>query len=571
MAFLIIMSVIVFIVFASCNRTGWKADFLNSGFAKGLFRAPATENSIVGICQSDDPMLDSPVDIDQKLTIEEVDAVTRKAVERAGGLDNIVDNGDWVLIKVNMILHDSPILIKGSATDLRIVKSLIRQLIEQGRARRITIGEGAAFHPGDVPFKVDWEHYGNLSYDGIVKDLDATTDIQVDRINFNRESEASPFKKNLPVPGGGLERDSYTIPSAITDCDKFFVVSVMKTHVLVNATLTLKNYIGISPSSIYGVAGVIGHLGVPHSELPFGLIAPEFSDTTDRTVVDLFSYHPADFGIIGCFRGMEGNGPVNGHSVRRNIVLAGADPLALDAVGSYYMGMNPWDLDYLHWAFMKGHGNTFDLKKITVNGPDNTGGPAMKMIDEIRNLYAFKAFNKPWIWPFQGRGIRMWLLNGPHDGSDIELDYLDGQESSVSPVEDDMTAGKKWTFFADYNDHMDLESFYKGPSNCMTYAYTTVVAEQPMDTQLRFASDNGIKIILNGETVYTKQDTGAFLFVDGIPLPWVEKKVAVHLKKGVNRLLVKVYNRSNAYGFSMFVSEPDGDTPIGIRYEVPRI
>ena len=199
----------------ACNQLEWKSDFLNSEFGKLLFRAPAVDNSMVGICQSDDPMLSAPVDIDQEVTCEQVDQITRRAVERSGGLNNVIDEGDWVVIKVNMVVHYNPLIIKGTATDPRVVKSLIQQIIEQGRARRVTVAEGCATHPGDLPFTVNWKYYNNLSYDGITKELDATTDMKIDWININQESEASPFARNIPVPGGGLEKETYTLPTAI--------------------------------------------------------------------------------------------------------------------------------------------------------------------------------------------------------------------------------------------------------------------------------------------------------------------------------------------------------------------
>lgn len=565
MIFLMVMVVCVSIV--ACDKMGWKSDFMNSDFAAGVFRSPATENSIVGVCQSDDENLKMPVDINQKLSYQQVSDITRLAVERAGGLDQVVDYGDWVLIKVNIAFHQTPYTIKGSASDLRIAKSLVEQLIEQGRAERITIGEGCASHPGKLPFMVHYPHYDNLSYDDLVKELDETTDIQVDWINFNRESEKSPFKRDIPIPGGGLEKDKYTLPSAIVDCDKFIVLSSMKTHFITNTTMTHKNYIGIAPSAIYGIPGGITHILEPHVAPPFRGLFKNYMHTTDRTVADLFSLRPADFGIVGCFLGMEGNGPVFGKTIKRNIVFAGSDPLALDAAGSYYMGMNPWDQDYLHWSFQKGHGNTFGLEKIIINGPDNTSGKAKPMIDKILSDYNLAAFKKPTMVPFQGRANRIWLLNGPHKGNDIQKDYLGGAEIDIEPIENEITSGKPWELFFDYSDYMDLANYYKGVSNCVSYAYTNIISKESMPAEFWFSGDNGMKIFLNGEVVFEETDTSVNRKLPGNP--FARNKIKVNLNEGKNKLLVKVQNKAYAYGFSLYVCEPDGDTPLGIRYELP--
>jgi hypothetical protein len=101
----------------------------------------------------------------------------------------------------------------------------------------------------------------------------------------------------------------------------------------------------------------------------------------------------------------------------------------------------------------------------------------------------------------------------------------------------------------------------------MTYAYANIIAEKAMsNAELRFAADNGIKIWLNGVSVFN--DGAMKEFPSGFGNPWYTNTVKVNLNKGKNRLLVKVYNSYGAYGFSMYVSEPDGDTPVGLKYGV---
>ena len=570
---LFIFFVIVSIGYISCDGTtppdtNYKTNFMGSEFYKGLFRGAPAGKSLVGLCQSNDAELGSLAKpLNAELTYEHVDAITRKAIARAGGLESVMEVGDeWVLIKPNMVEHAGNLGHKGVATDLRVMKSVIQQLIElpaNKRPKRITVGEGGGNWSGSAGFTAKWKHYDNLSYDGMLKDFGAKyPDIQFDWIDFNNESNDSPFAPEKEVPGGGLESASFTLPEAIQKCDKFIVVSVMKTHEMVKTTLTHKNYIGISPSSIYGIVG-LSHFGIPHGATVTDKRI-DYTNTIDRSVVDLFSFHPADFSVSECFWGTEETGPREGWEIKRNIVFAGKDPLAHDAVGTYYMGFNPYDLDYLHWSWMKGFGNTFDLNYINVNGPDNLM-KARPGIDKLRSNNNLKDFVKQALTAHQGRGIRMWLLNGPHDGTNINTDYLGG-ELTASPVEGDSAAGKQWQTFADYSDYMDLANFLEGPSSCMTYAYTNVYSEKAISAELRFASDNGIKIIFNGEVVYTNASTGDF--PSGQGNPWVEDSVKVNLKAGKNTLLVKVYNEANAYGFSMYVSETDADTPVGVTSEL---
>ena len=112
----------------------------------------------------------------------------------------------------------------------------------------------------------------------------------------------------------------------------------------------------------------------------------------------------------------------------------------------------------------------------------------------------------------------------------------------------------------DIYDYLDLAKYYSSPSGCVVYAFTRVYADSAMTVRLRFGSDDGIKIWLNGDSIYANASTGSWSLV--------QQDIPITLVKGVNRLLVKIKNTSGEYGFSMFVSESDGDTPLRIKYSL---
>jgi len=554
----VLLSLLVFISWDIVNTGKQKqVEFIHPALL-GAVTATLNNNSIVGIATSEDSILgELAAPIDSILTYEQVDSITRLAIQRAGGLADIIQPGDWVVIKPNIVtFYGWGDWRKGQDTDLRVVKSIIQQLVEEGDASHITVAEGGVWRKIDDPlhpssqttdgWKVHWPHYGNLSYEDMIAEFDSLyPDIVFDIVDLNYYD----YTPNVPVPGGGLAMNTYAIPNTILNCDRLISIATMKTHHRTGVTLTHKNYVGISPASVYG-AGGWSHWGVPH-------------DKIERVICDLFSYHPADFGVIECFWGTEGYGPQWGIPIKRNIVLASKDPVAVDAVGAYVMGFNPWDIDHLHWSHNKGYGNN-DLNLIKINGPALTD----IRYDFIKAKHEDTRYNFNLDF-YYGRGNRTWLINGKYSGTDLDYDYLDGQESIIAPTEGDTTSGNVWTKFTEIDDYIDLRKYWNyDATNCITYAFTKIISDSAKTAYLRFGSDDGIKVWFNGEVVYNNPNTGSFWLVENADPANGNYGTAVNFVKGENRLLVKIKNTWGDYGFSMCVCEPNGDTPFWIGYHI---
>lgn len=71
--------------------------------------------------------------------------------------------------------------------------------------------------------------------------------------------------------------------------------------------------------------------------------------------------------VIDGFSGMRGEGPDMGSRMRLGTVIAGTDPVAVDAVAAAIMGFNPLDVAYLRGAQAMGLG-VADLAAITIVG-----------------------------------------------------------------------------------------------------------------------------------------------------------------------------------------------------------
>lgn len=123
------------------------------------------------------------------------------------------------------------------------------------------------------------------------------------------------------------------LPKSILGAD--FVVSMpkMKTHHWVGVTLSLKNMFGIVPGNCYGWPKNILHwAGISQS------------------ILDINSTVRPDFAIVDGIVGMEGNGPIQGTAKASGVLVAGDDPVAVDATCARIMGLAPERVDYIKKA-----------------------------------------------------------------------------------------------------------------------------------------------------------------------------------------------------------------------------
>ncbi|RKY63005.1 MAG: hypothetical protein DRP99_04960, partial [Candidatus Latescibacterota bacterium] len=532
--------------------------------------AASPERSVVVIVRSDDPELPDPAPPDAVLSYEQVDAIVKRAIsldrsERR--LDRVIEPGDWVVVKPNIVtctpIRDNYLGMgndgkrhKGQVTDLRVVKSVVDYLVHMERPpRRITIAEGGAEwrnlndplrNPSQTEdgWTVHWPEFGGLSYVDIVDEYDGVNGVKVDIVDLNYDDwlDADGVVRGngppIPVPDPNhtgitwLQRpEGYYVSKTLLECDKLINLPVMKTHDIPGVTLIFKNYVGTFMQRAYGQTDnskMLLHRYAGNENVPKGFI-------------DLFSYRPTDYAIVECFWGTEGNGPQWGDDVKLNLVVAGGDPVATEAVAAAVMGFNPRDLDYLYWAEAKGFG-TFDMDRIEVVG---------RSIEEVR--YSFKK-SKGWKGKgpgFVGRPNRVWLLNGPYEGNDLDVDYID--EHGISPEEGKVSGGKEWRRYESGEDYIDLSEVLGAEPTVTAYAFTYIYVDSDLNAQIWTGADDGIKVWLNGEVVLEKERAGGKSLT--------RNKVPVHLRKGINRLLVKVSNLYGGYGFSLGIFEEDGDTP----------
>ncbi|MFT5085777.1 MAG: hypothetical protein ACI906_000447 [Candidatus Latescibacterota bacterium] len=510
---------------------------------------------------------------DEVISYEQVDAIVKRAIrldDSARNLAAVVEPGDWVAIKVNIVT--APLVINGrkrtafwdsgkahwgQATDLRVVKSVLDYLVnEEGQARRITIVEGGAEwskvgESGTDPnqtedgWTVHWEEFDNLSYAELVETFNGVNGIEVDIVDLNYDdwvgTEGVRAGDPLPVPDpnhSGISwyqrPEGYFVSKTLLDVDKLVNIAPMKTHDIPGVTLLHKQYVGTYMQRAYGSndnskMGLHRHSG--NEMVPWGFI-------------DLFSYRPTDYGILEGFWGTEGRGPQWGENVNHNVVIVGGDPVAVDAVGATVMGYNPEDLAYLRLSAAKGFG-TFDMNHIDIKGD---------AIAEIQRN--FKKTPKPDFW---GWGNRRWLVNGPYAVSDIDAaTAVEGV--SIAPVGGSAVDAIIWREAISTERFVTLPDDYVASSSA-TYAFAYIKSERDQEGTLYLGASDGAKVWLNGEEVGSWNRTAKT--PDAVAAP-------VALRAGYNPVLVKVYNIFGAAGLSLVAGDEDGDTLPGISYHLAR-
>jgi len=127
--------------------------------------------------------------------------------------------------------------------------------------------------------------------------------------------------------------DKLYLPHTALGADLLVSMAKMKTHHWTGATLSMKNLFGTVPSGIYGW---------PKNVLHWAGIA--------ECIADLHAAFPRQFAIVDGVVGMEGNGPIQGTAKRVGVLVAGSDPVSVDATCCRIMQIDPYKIGYLRLA-----------------------------------------------------------------------------------------------------------------------------------------------------------------------------------------------------------------------------
>ncbi len=224
--------------------------------------------------------------------------------------------GKRVVLKPNLVEFDSgaainthPIVVHGALEAFRSLGASEVRVAEGPGHRRVTmeLAEAAGYFRVISGFE------------------DLFTDLNLDEVAEVR----------LRRPFSNLE--SLYLPKTALDCDLLVSLPKMKTHHWVGVTLAMKNLFGLAPGAVYGW---------PKNLLHWAGI--------DECIADLHRLFPRQFCIVDGVEGMEGNGPIQGRSKHAGVLVAGSDPVAVDATCCRIMGVDPRKIRYLELTALLG-------------------------------------------------------------------------------------------------------------------------------------------------------------------------------------------------------------------------
>ncbi len=254
------------------------------------------------------------------------DVMVRAAMAKLGGMGAFVSRGDVVVVKPNIGWDRKP--EQAANTHPEVVKSIVAMCLDAG-AKQVRVMDRTCNDPRRC--------YRRSGIQDAVLSLD-NPDATIEYMD-ERKFVDVPLKD----PQGSLK--SWTFHRDLLEADKVINVPIAKHHNATRLTMSLKNIMGI----LGGNRGNIHH-------------------SLDMNIAELNAVFKFHLVVMDAVRVLTANGPQGGRlrDVREeNTIVAGVDPVAIDAYGATLFGITASDVPHVVYAAQLGLGE-MDLSKINV-------------------------------------------------------------------------------------------------------------------------------------------------------------------------------------------------------------
>ncbi|MBP6909107.1 MAG: DUF362 domain-containing protein [Candidatus Saccharicenans sp.] len=255
------------------------------------------------------------------VTGESPEKITREAVELVGGMKHFIGRGDKVIIKPNIGWDRTPEM--AACTNPEIVKTVVTMALEAGAKEVIVM---------DHTINQEKRCYIRSGIQEAAQSAGA-------KVLFPEDQRL----KKVNLKGEWLK--DWEVYADFLEADKIINLPATKVHSLSKVTLGLKNWLG-------AIGGSRNQL---HQKI-------------DEAMVDLAAFFKPTLTILDSYRVLFRNGPQGGRISDTKLlktVVAGTDPVAIDAYGATLFDLKPQELLFLQLASARGLGK-LELEKIRI-------------------------------------------------------------------------------------------------------------------------------------------------------------------------------------------------------------
>ncbi len=267
-----------------------------------------------------------------KIKDENIEKAVCKALDLINARRLMSKEGMKILLKPNILMGKDP--ERAVTTHPEIVRAMIKWL-KQFNPAKITVGESSGTsNPGATTQAFDKSG--------------------IKAVCEQESVDWTPFegteRKKYQVPNPLVLEEFYSSP-LLEDADLIINLPKIKTHWQCLLTCCIKNMFGTM---------ILGNKAKTHAKFPN-------HNAFSSALADIYSVSAPQLTVIDGFLCQEGKGPSQGEIVRMDLIMAGFDPVALDATVSKIIGFDPEEVHHIAKAEEKGLG-TSNLKDIEFLG-----------------------------------------------------------------------------------------------------------------------------------------------------------------------------------------------------------
>ncbi len=307
-------------------------------------------------CQDKQTITKPPPDEKSKVSAilgDNLDSMTRDAIDALGGMQTIVSPGETVFIKPNFVSFPwaqyNNCFHTGECTKPEIIIAAAEECLKAG-ADEVIIGDGSHLPTFEWKYATTLDGTANL-----VTEANRLGTLYDGKVTLACLENDSPEWIEVP---SATTLQNIAVSSLVANADKIISIPVAKTHSWAQLTLALKNFIGITPLSRYAQL-------IDNTWWNRGTFDHSSPRAIAQVYLDIVQSIKPDLSIIDFSIGIEADGPtldLGGNTVNTKdrlgswAIIASTDIMAADATAARMMSHNTQEIRQLTMGLDMGLG-----------------------------------------------------------------------------------------------------------------------------------------------------------------------------------------------------------------------